>query len=408
MKRVILASISAALLLQGCNDSKDDPDTVKRSNLNPPSDLHAVHGSKQIELRWRSQNLEKDLKGYYVFGANSSWDELRSLILYPKVAASDWRLSQGVPRCKDNNEFFARFGLPPTNAACEVKGVLSLLNGGSDNDETAASIQDAALDCGKDSTQLSLSAVAPQTTIQRCNVSKIFDGNRKVDFVDGVSSTFFVVAVQGDSLSDISWTSNFVEGAGSIEVFAGEVELSSLSHYRTLRIDPDTLAATLSEEQPCGNHRNPNNFCRVANVNDETVDAPSLFLAGDNWRAYASGQKLRAFFSVPKGPHAMVMVQARGPQTSDELVPGVQARVPRGAPLTGVRYLSDGKVHSLYGNQVFDLFITSDHGKHYGKLVIQSVSYSTQDPLTTNAKMSVSVIVQPGQEVPHYIMGHQG
>src|SRR5690606_15665340 len=106
--------LGAGLLAAACSDSKSDPGTESKSDLNPPGTLWTVTKDKAIELRWTAGNVEEDLNGYYVFVTEAS-----KVTVKPTYPAGVNTALSGVPRCADNSKFFEQFGFKPSEKECE-------------------------------------------------------------------------------------------------------------------------------------------------------------------------------------------------------------------------------------------------------------------------------------------------
>ncbi len=415
MKRQIgkILITAAAITFVGCDGSTDNPATVERDELQSPLFLYTVTGEDSIKVRWTAGNFEEDFKGYYVFATKKSISELTSLVKYPSTSVDITK--SGIPRCADNSAFFEAFGLPASETDCEGAEEESS-SGGSDSesfqglqDEDSSSSGETAtedklanyLQCtGQADAAPSLPAEAPTSGYQECEIKKAYDGTELADIAAGEVLTIFAVAVMNDDLDKISWTSNVVEDAGSLEVFKDDISISANKKFVTIDFDfTSGITATVSSEADCGD-TTANPECYVSKQNVNTSKTSSIFLARDGGGTYT--QRIHA--STPANSNIKIL--ARGPQNYDADKDESTDRAPGDEPVeestSSSVYVSNGTTQVVYGNQVFDLYIDNSGDKHYGKLVVNSISYASE-ALTSASTVNVTVIVQPKAGVLHYL-----
>jgi hypothetical protein len=421
VKSILKAILPAGALIValgsvGCDGETSDPATASKSDLNPPGKLVTVTRDSAIELRWAAGNVEDDFRGYYVFAVKKAdYDAAKGNdgVVYP--AEANVALA-GIPRCALNTKFFEAFGLPATDADCEDgeekkndTGAGTTLTGGQMlADEAAPAEGEEAAEkltgwvkCKGETGDLSLPAVAPQVKTQVCTVDTLANGTTKLE--NGTVYGFVVVAVAKDDLSLVSWSSNMVWDAPSKDtaVKDSEVELEN-GKAALITIDLEEGDAEVSDPVAC------DSACgRISETNVETATVPTIFLARtkENPSGAATNTfkfQQRLYISAPENSgDADVLIQPRGPQTTDPLAPGVSARIPGDAPASAFPSTA-GTKYVVYNNQVFDFQVTKGDDNWYGKVVIGDVTYDGE-ALTSSATVKVTVVLQPKENVMYYM-----
>ncbi len=404
-KIVLPAALLLCAGLAACDKgSSNDPSTNDQSEFNPPGLLQTVTGDGKIELRWIGANAEKEFQGYHVFGAKTTVDEVKSLATFPSGA--DISAGASIPRCKDNNELFAKFGFAATETECETsiskaKEKAETITAGKDFTDIQFSAVNLLADddlntgsgttpteseepitfnlkCeGESSTSVSRAAADGKAIgVQSCVVSTLSDGTA---LANGETYTFFVVAVKGAKFNNISWISNLVQDTPAKNALSTTLTLDQ-SKFVKLTIDPTTFAVTAADQVAC-----TDNVCKITTTNGTAGTA--LYLGRDNTSAT---YKQRLIVSST----GSIKIQARGPQTYDPTKPDdVSASIPGDQATTS--YASAGTKFAVYGNQVFDIQLTSGSNINYGKLVVSSITYADNASNTSQASVAVTVIMQP-------------
>lgn len=398
-----------ALALVACDKgTTTDPTTVNRSELNPPSGLITVTDKAGVELRWDAANAEDELAGYDVFVIKADIKDL-SPPSYPTNLAKT--LAKGsFPRCKDNSDFFKKFGFDATDRSCEgdaeatsatttaaktVGG--SYLAEGSGSTTTVTEKLANYIPCTgtAESAGLSLAASGTVLTQQSCIVTQYWDPTTKSrqTMKAGENYVFFVATVAGTDKNQLSWTSSFVEDALNARLMDAELTIEATKSYNlplaklTAFTGTITNAATDWVPASC-----VPTVCTINKLNDQ---AEGLWLG----RLGDGSFKQRVFFSAPAGKS--IEVQLRGPQTKDpNATAGTVSYTIPGDEATTV-YDKLGTLNPVYGNQVFDLKVTTTAGVNYGKIVF----YPVTDNLTDAGaafKQRVVIIMQPLVGSFHY------
>ncbi len=392
MRTKFLGSLVASVLAAWACDksSSSDPETTQRDDLNPPSNLVTVTGDGKIELRWNAANAEDDFKGYHVFIAKSSIADLGTPG-YPKILTADLTKGAQIPRCKDNSAIFEKFGFKATTVDCEgdtetgllAKAGLGLAEEGETVEETITNIavcEGTAADSG-----LSLAATSPTLTKQKCVVTKDSKGNA---LENGATYAIFVAAVRGEKKNKLSWTSNFVQDTPAKALFNNTLTIEGGKYYR---FDDANLAGSTQEAYaaaPTGDVCPSNSFCTVNKQNAASNEA-GIYVgrSGSGWF------RQRAFLSVPKDGN--IKIQLRGPQIAwenDALKTGVEGDHALGS---SDNYVTDGTLFPIYGEEVFDIEVTSGGSKYYGKIVVGRLSMEDATDDLSDLKIPLTIIMQP-------------
>ena len=407
--------ISTGLICLSCGDT-DNPSTESKSDLNPPNNLHSLNLADSIELRFNGSNTESDFKGYYVFGTKTPWSELQALIKYPTNAATDedgnareWYESTGIPRCTDNDAFFAKFGMGASGVACEGSGVSdseeSSSSDSDDEDETVNEFKSLILQCSDPETALDLSILKGDDykpgSLQKCSVNKVWDPSldtpAQVSIEPGQEYTFFTVSVMGSKFDSISWTSNIIAAASSKTTVDSEYVSLNAGEFKKISFDMTALTASVdSTASTC-----TGNVCTIAKANNQASTVPTLWIGRSS-----SGYSQRILVSDSQDDSSTLYLRARDskvtdPEASDATA--VTARVPAAWP--SEISTADGIVNPVYGQDVLDFKITHDSNSYYGKLVIEDISYADESGTVGNfgtATIKLSVILQTGAGVLHY------
>ena len=407
--------ISTGLIFLSCGDSDSNPLTQSKSDLNPPTNLHSLNGAENIELRFNGSNTESDFQGYYVFGTKTPWSELQSLIKYPSNAATDadgnareWYQSVGIPRCTDNDAFFAKFGMGASGVACEGSGVSKSEDDEESEEETANEFKNLILQCSNPETALDLSVPKGENykpgALQKCSVNKVWDPSldtpAQVAIETGTEYTFFTVSVMGSEFDGISWTSNIIAAAASSSaVDSQEIQLNS-GEFKKITFDMTALTAAIdSSASTC-----TGNICTIAKSNTQESSVPTIWFG----RA-SSGTSYTQRILVSDSQHSSSKLYLRArdsrvtdPDGSDSST--VTARIPAAWPSDISS--ADGIVNPVYGHDVLDFKIVHNDSNYYGKLVVEKISYADESGSVGNfgtATIKISVILQTGAGVLHYL-----
>lgn len=397
--------LAPVALLNGCGDTASNPETQTRDSFNPPGFAYTTTGTDSIKIHFTTANVEDDFKGYHILGINAATADVLADIKYPKgVNVAD----SGIPRCESNTKVFEKFGFEPSTNGCEGGGEdtnTATDNGSSgstaDTDTDKETFTDF-LPCaegvgveGADKVSLPIKA-GKSLEVQTCTVSQIRDvaTGKLVDINPGEPMTFVVVAVQGSDYDEVSWTSNFVEDAGSETLIDSQDVTFAKQRYKTITFVPTAtdVTATVSASDVACDER-----CKVNGVNpDNDADKFILSIARDNTSA---SFPQRLLVSVGKG--TAMDIRARGSKTFDPFgdAGNISARIPGDEPTD--EYRKDGVAIAMKSNQVFDFKINATDGVRYGKLIVEKVAYATDK--NSVATVTLSVIMQTGIDVRHYI-----
>ncbi len=407
--------LGAGLLAAACSDSASDPGTESKSDLNPPGTLWTVTQDSKIELRWTAGNVEEDLNGYYVFVVDASKVADASGLLaavkptYP--TGVNLGLS-GIPRCKDNTKFFEAFGFKATDKECEddtapaaggTTAGTTLAGGsnlqdtgtgtgtGTDTEEKEVLTGFAKCDTGS-SADISLTAVPPVVTTQKCVISK--DGAGAA-LANGTTYAFLVMAARDDR-SKISWTSNLIFDTPSADGLPADSKLT-LAAGQVATIDLTTVGkGTLSAAADCGSGAAGTPCASISTSNTVAAPGAKVFLS----RAAASGAgdyKQRLYVSGSE--EGDVKIQPRGPQTWDPLAKATANRIPGDEAAS--TYPTAGTKYVVYNNQVFDLEIANGGKTYYGKLIVNDVTYASTAP-SSDATLNLALVLQTKPDTTDY------
>jgi hypothetical protein len=391
--------LGAGLFAAACSDSKDDPGTESKSDLNPPGTLWTVTQDSAIELRWTAGNVEEDLNGYYVFYTEASKILDANGILasvkptYP--AGVNVGLS-GIPRCADNTKFFEAFGFKASDKECEddtaaeggttAGATTAGLTGGNmlagdtgtatGTETTEEKLTGFAKCDGVTAAEPSLPATPPVVSMQKCKITGLTNGK---------TYAFFVMAAR-DDLTKVSWTSNVLSDTPSADALP-DTSLDLVNgQFARVTIDVATAKATLGTVESCDDEASP--CSRISAKNNVSTDAPTVFLS----RTAAGITDFTQRLYISASTDGTVKIQPRGPQTWDPLLKAKANRIPGDEAATV--YPEAGQKYVVYNNQVFDLAVTASGSTYYGKLVVSDVVYAGTTR-TDSAKVNLAVILQP-------------
>jgi hypothetical protein len=402
-----------ALVAAGCDSgSTSDPATVTRSELNPPTGLVSVTDKDGLELRWDAANAEDELQGYDVFVIKSTLATVKgNAPAFPKNITPTPTLDGGAfPRCLDNTKLFEAFGFNATDKDCKgdadkkdttTPKTVALLDDGTGAAKEPAEKLANFVPCATGSTaDMSLAAAAkPVLSQQVCKVTKYYDPASKSlkDMVAGETYVAFVATIAGDDKSTMSWTSNFVEDAPNARLFDDTLTIAKggTLHLPLAKLTAFTGTITKADwaADDCETTVVDDSVCRINKTNSTFDDG--LWLG----RLGSGDFPQRLFFSTKSG--GAVATQLRGPQTIDPKEPAKISYTIPGDEATDT-YVNVGTLFPVYGNQVFDLKVTSGGVTNYGKVVFYSA-----EPLPTDAAadytMRVVVIMQPAAGSFHYL-----
>jgi hypothetical protein len=399
------ASAALSALVLNCSGSTSDPSTISAQDLAPPGYVQSVTQSGKIELRWIASNAEDDFKGFYVFGSTKTRDELQEMVAYPNA---DVEIDQiGIPRCEDNTAFFEAFGLKETDSGCDgalsaastdellpSDGMSRLMDEESEDEETLQHY----LACEEEEDaqpSLPVTASGLTTGLKRCTVSHAYDpdAGELVDLEDGTTYSFIVVAVRGEDLNKISWTSNVVKDTPSVTAYATADITLSTDKYRVLTLNSGfTSVDVSSSESNCAG--NTSDLCAVAGTNTVASGDNKIFIARDG----GSGTFEQRIFVSTSNTGNMQLIP-RGPQTRDETSETPVTRVPGDQAVensaSNSPYLPAGTVLTAYTNKVFDISRETSSGVfHYGKIIFGEISYASASNESA-ATIEVTIVTQP-------------
>jgi hypothetical protein len=404
--------LSPIVSLLACGGSTDNPTTVNRDELQAPLNVYTVTGDEKIEVRWTAGNFEGDLKGYYVFATKTPLADLKKLVAFPSKDV-DIAVS-GVPRCEDNTKFFEAFGLPAAESDCKGDRSTEEKTSFSDwqglQDEAAGTKSEEKdklanfLECAEKPGQTpSLPASAPVSGFQSCTITKAYDPatSELRAIANGEVISIIVVSVMGGDLDDVSWPGNTVEDAASKEALNETITLKT-KEFVTLDFSFNSdgfQSLSASANALCDDSKG---YCRISkqNANTDPTKRLSLFMGRD----YGANHQQRIHLSAQpqSGTGDGIKILARGPQNYDSDKKVSTPRAPGDEPSTDTTlYTADGTTQVIYGNQVFDLLISSGGKQYYAKLVINTVDYASGTK-ESDSTISVTAIVQPSAGVAHY------
>lgn len=414
MRSICIASIGAiALVASACDKgTTSDPATVSRSTLNPPTGLISVTDKDGLELRWDAANAEDDVKGYDVFVIKGTLAALTAPSFPKNITPTPTLAGGSFPRCKDNSDFFkTNFGFAASERDCEGDAEATtssastvdgqFLDEGSGSTTATTEKLSNLVPCdGKDDTTISLPATTPILTQQVCKVTQFWDTTQTppklMPMVAGETYVAFVAAIAGTDKNSMSWTSNFIEDAPNARLFDGKITIAQgkTKFFSLAKLIAFTAATKTADADWDVASCSGDSICRINKLNTGNADGLWIGRRGTEDSSYPQ----RLLFSTPSD--GAIESQLRGPQTFD---PSSTTPVPTipGDEATAT-YLKLGTHYPIYGNQVFDLKVTSSSKTYYGKVV-----FFTPDPVPTavgtDITMRVVVIMQPLADSHHYL-----
>lgn len=403
--KVIIPAALACFGMAACDKgTESDPSTDDQSEFNPPGLLQTVTHDGKIELRWIGQNAEKEFQGYHVFGTKTTIDVIKAEAAFP--TGVEVAKGASIPRCKLNSTIFEKFGFPASVGDCETsisaakekaeaitagKDFTSFdtqnlladddLNTGSTTTKETDTPITFNLKCeGETSTSVSRAATDGKAVgVQSCIVDKVRVNGAEEAIQNGVTYTFFVVAVKGSSFNNISWISNLVQDTPAKQALSTTLEIDSQKQVK-LSIDTTTFAVTAAAQDTCTAA-----ICNITGTNNTSGTA--LYVARDATSA-------NTYQRVIVSSTGNIKIQARGPQTYDPKNPDqVSVSIPGDQATT--TYTSVGTKFAVYGNQVFDIELTNGSAVNYGKLVVSSITPASTTDKTAKASVAVTLIMQP-------------
>lgn len=396
----------AVLGLAACGTDSSNPKTQGMADLNPPRKLVTVTGDKQIQLWWSSGNVEDGFKGYSVFAYKGTMASLLTALptgtsLYPKSV----NLATGsIPRCKDNNTIFTKFGFTTASDTDCSGGLLSSVIGGSTGLQLAATPVTNLVACydpaapttklGNDQISMLVSGTSLET--KKCLVKAIKVNGTDENLINGATYTFFAVAVKGDSYDAMSWTSNFVEDTPSADVYSGTVTLP-YGKSVFFPLAQTTAAITTPITTPTIDNCTAG-VCALTGTNSESANG--IYIGRDS----TTGYKQRLFIST--STLGTTSIQLDNPVTPDGSLltpprhPGDKAIV-----YSAGAYLGKGERMDVKGNEVFDIAVGLAGGTsyHYGKIVITNVALATPTNNQSDITFNVTIIMQPAVDNVNYL-----
>ncbi len=410
MKHIITNALFLVLILQSCADGSD-PDTLTRDELSPPLNLVTVTGSEAVELRWNAQNFEDELQGYHVFMlADKSIAQIVADGTLPEYPAKEYTAEllrqASIPRCKENNSFYALFGVEAgSDESCESS---LLLQDDTDTEDEKSSILAAKQTCydpenpetnlGNDNIsvlKVAGSEYSDGEGIQRCLIKGLTNGS---------NYTFFVVAVLGDDFDEISWSSNLVDDTPAPALHDADITIPTQNYLSVTISLVSAPSATVSAAANCPYTSNDaNNFCSILRSNNEATDADNrIYIARDNF-SDAYPQRL----ALSTSSNGNIQLIGRGPMTIDPLLGAdtIASRIPGDAAITWAEgvYYDKGTVLGVYENSVFDFVLTNGGSNYYGKLILHSYNYASTTDKSSDLTVKLSVIFQPAAENTNYL-----
>lgn len=402
MKFVLKSAIVAlALASTACDKgTSGDPSTIGRSELQPPTGLTTVTWDKKIELRWKGANAEDDFKGYHVFAVAKKISEVGTPA-YPKNLTVDLKTGS-IPRCVDNNAVFKTFGFNDIKTACEgdAEKPATGTTGAGLVEEPAADAPAEKLEntvkCAENTsgdTSISLPEAAATLGDVVCTVSALTDGTA---LANGTTYTFFVAAVAGDEKNNISWTSNFVQDTPAESLYQSDF---SVAGDGKMYIFPEAkiVARTAIVAADLTPVACDTKACSILSPGND-LGTPGIYIGR---LGNATSYPQRMFLSVPTG--GKIKVLQRGPQVFDPMDNSFQNSIP-GDAAADTTY-SAGTVYPIYGNQVFDLQVTSGTSTNYGKIVIGQPKLETAATSNSTITMPIAIIMQPQVGSFDYLTG---
>ncbi len=415
MRSFCMMTIGAlALVAAGCDKgSTSDPKTLNRNELNPPSGLVSVTDKDGLELRWNAANAEDELQGYDVFVVKATLDAVKTAnpTLYPSTVVPKPTLDGGsFPRCKDNTKLFESFGFLASDKDCEGDAepkkpatgtTMAMLEEGTGAAATPAEKLLNFVPC-KDKADATMSLIPtakPVLTQQTCKVTQYWDPATKalVAMKAGEAYVVFVATIAGADKNTMSWTSNFIEDAPNARLFDDTITFSSAKawYLPTAKIAAFAGSIVKADWQAfdCDD-----SVCRVNVANTGNEDGLWLGRRGVGDPSFPQ----RLFFSTVSG--GTIATQLRGPQTQDPAHPTeISYTIPGDEALSGATdYVNEGSHFPVYGNQVFDLKLTTAGAVNYGKIVFYSAEPLPTDPAAA-FNVRVVIIMQPLVNSPHYM-----
>lgn len=411
MKAKIIGGALLALTLAACDGGEtSNPATVKKDELNPPGNLVTLTGDSEITLWFTNGNAEENFKGYYVFAAKKKLADLAgSALKYPTGV----NVSKGgqFPRCKDNSAFFVQFGFKASESDCDgadepatpAKTGSTLMA-----DEPAkAEVLDNWVKCSESAADAKLSLVKkPKTDMgaTKCTIKEAWSGTAKEAIKNGEVITIFVAAVAEDDFSKVSWSSNFVEDAASKTARLATEPLTvpadkflalkfNSSSFDAVTVDaaatcPGNLTAPTADQASKDAHKaGP---CAVTGTNATATNA--IFIARD---ARSLSHPERLFISTSNSSEFEIEMVNNS----------ADARMPGDEPSTDHTYAGKGTKILVLDNSIFDFKWTTGGNTRFGKIAIGNIEYASDNE--SDATVPVTIIMQPGAGVAHYMTESQ-
>lgn len=398
-----LAALCSVAFLSNCGDDKESEKSVSLADLNPPGTLYSVTRDGAIELRWTAVNAEDDFKGYFVFGTKAKIADLTAGIGYPADAA-DKIDSVILARCAENNGFFTPFGFEESSVFCDDANETEGEEGDdAAEEETEEESEEEALEItnflqcdgqGGEGSPISVMAEPPALDLQTCVVKQVWDADqgKLVDIENGGDYVFFVMAVMGDDLNEISWTSNILHDVPSIDALNEEIEISEdrfvvFTIEEELNGDILTPTFTVSAEQTC-----PAGPPCALGVNAQATNG--IYLARDS---VSGNYQQRLFISTSSNAASKFLIQKHQAVRDQDLEgDGIAVRAPRDQAEAKATYPAGGTAFTAFDNNIFDFVYTASNGEdYYGKIVFPDVTAYAGDAKTGKATVQVNIVMQP-------------
>lgn len=406
LSKKILGLSLVALASTACDEATtNNPGTAARDDLNPPTGLVTITGDKSVTLRWLGNNTEADFQGYQVFMAKGDVTGMLGSAAWTAVYPTGNSLTSGsVPRCKDNNDLFKKFGFPESKNSCEGDTA-------TDSETTPSSaLADEApeetlpfVQCdGKSNSNVSLPASGKVLGSQECKVTGLTNGE---------TYSFVVMSVMGTDFSKVSWTSNFVSDTpanvamSSVEIVIEQNSFHFLSHadlLSTIKSGAKLTADKFAKAGTCHTTAgSKEDICSIGKGPNKSTNPGGLYFG-----RYGGSKPARVFFSTPKDHASEAIVYLyRGGQTFDPQTPDVVATSVPGDMANNDRETNygSGNLLEVLGNEVIDIAVQSGSDWHFGKLVLDLPSLETATEEKSKLKFKITLVMQPKAGNPHYL-----
>lgn len=217
--------------------------TMASEPIAAPGNLQVISNHQDFELRWVGANTESDFRGYAVYAAPYSLQELQARHTPGWPHSADVRSGQPMKRCTANNGLFAAFGfLPSLHLDCHTPPLLEI-------DLAGAKLpcynpDDRQSNLAGQHTSLDVSGATTANGWHRCLLKGL---KANTDY------TFMVTAIKKPRLGfpTMSWTSNLVAGRLRKVLWSGETTIPQQTYLALSFSHTDPTTLEVSDPQAC-------------------------------------------------------------------------------------------------------------------------------------------------------------